>query len=87
MSNIQIMLDYAGKDSRSFRAMVEGSGDGREQIWIGFEKAHPKLNTEVLMELFDREVRFGSIEPNNIFRRCLSAKGYLYLMLLFVFVI
>lgn len=80
MSNNLVMLDYSSKDPRSVRAMLQGRGDAREQIWLAFQKRYPEFSTEVLMEFFSREVRYGRILPDNILTRYLPAKAYLYLM-------
>jgi hypothetical protein len=74
--NNMIMQDYAYKDSRSFSAMLRGRGDGRERSWLAFERKHPELTGENLIELFSKNVRYGRITQDSIFTAYLTKKLY-----------
>lgn len=65
MSLNLIMIDHASKDDRSVKAMLLGNGDGRENIWLKFEKSEPELPQEVLMERFKIENRFTQYSSIN----------------------
>lgn len=51
-----IMVDFAGKDSRSVAAMLRGRGDGRERRFVDFMNAEtlkdPVLTEEELVEVY-----------------------------------
>lgn len=61
MSPNLIMIDHASKDKRSVKAMLQGLGDGRDRLWESFKKLYPSLPTELLMEIFEKEARYGRI--------------------------
>lgn len=80
--NNMIMQDYAYIDYRSTAAMLKGRGDGREHMWLDFERNNPELGSENLIELFSKEVRYGGIPKNTMFVKCLSKKSYVFIMVL-----
>lgn len=84
MSVNLIMMDHAPKDQRSVRAMLRGTGDGREQSWQSFEDAHPTLTQEELMQKFRLEARYGRI---TVKRRLLGILSGKYIAALIAFVI
>ena len=58
-----LMVEYAPKDPRSASAMLGGKGDGRELVWLNFEKAHPEItDQEILMANFSHEARYGRVK-------------------------
>ena len=48
------MVDYAKQDPRSVAAMLRGRGDGRERLWLKFEKAFSYIepNKVILMAAY-----------------------------------
>lgn len=57
------MVEQAARDSRSASAMLGGKGDGREQLWLNFEKAHPEMtDQEILMAKFSHDARYGRVK-------------------------
>ena len=60
------MVEHAAKDPRSFSAMLRGTGDGREQPWLAFEKAKPEItDQELLIAQFSHEARYGRIKASK----------------------
>jgi hypothetical protein len=56
------MVDFAILDPRSISAMLRNIGDGREQVWLKFERKYPEIpDQEILMEFFSREARYGRV--------------------------
>ena len=69
------MVEHAAKDPRSFSAMLRGTGDGREQPWLAFEKAKPEItDQELLMAQFSHEARYGRVHTATLARNYLLQK-------------
>lgn len=66
MTQNLIMIDHASKDVRSVKAMLQGNGDGRENVWLDFEKSLYFLPQEVIMERFRIESRYELKYAENI---------------------
>lgn len=48
-----IMVDFAAKDRRSASAMLRGTGDSREALWLSYEESHSEIFDKIyLMESF-----------------------------------
>lgn len=53
-----IMVDFAGNDRRSVKAMLNGRGDGREVGWQKFERMHgAQMSQEELQAAYARASR------------------------------
>ena len=61
------MVDFAALDPRSIPAMLRGTGNGCEKVWLRFERQHAVISDqEVLMSLFAREARYGRVGTNKL---------------------
>ena len=61
MKNFQ-MVDFAVNDQRSAAAMLRGKGDGRENVWLGFEGKHEALMDQAeLQAAFTNAARYGRV--------------------------
>ena len=57
------MVEHSTNDARSCAAMLRGTGDGREQVWLDFEKNHPEIvYQEILMAQFGHAARYGRVK-------------------------
>lgn len=60
------MMDFAIKDPRSIPAMLRGTGNGCEKVWLRFEQQHTEItDLAVLIDLFTREARYGRVGTEN----------------------
>jgi hypothetical protein len=61
------MVDFAALDPRSIPAMLRGTGNGCEKVWLRFARQHAVISDhEVLMSLFAREARYGRVGTNKL---------------------
>ena len=59
------MVDFAITDPRSMAAMLRGTGNACEKIWLRFEQRYPEIpDQEILMEFFSREARYGRADKD-----------------------
>lgn len=65
MSENLIMVDFASSDPRSISAMLRNQGDGRQQLWLDYEKSHPEIfDQSYLIESFEYKVGRQIIRAN-----------------------
>ena len=61
------MVDFAALDPRSIPAMLRGTGNGCEKVWLRFERQRAEISDqEILMNLFAREARYGRVGPKKL---------------------
>lgn len=61
------MVDFAALDPRSIPAMLRGTGNGCEKVWLRFERQRAEISDqEILMNLFAREARYGRVGTNKL---------------------
>lgn len=87
MSKNLIMKEYAHQDVRSVSAMLNKQGDDREQAWLEIERINPEFSTEVLMEFFSQEARYGRIKSANLITRFLTNRIYLLIAMCIILAI
>jgi hypothetical protein len=84
--NLQ-MVDVAVLDPRSIPAMLRGTGNGCEKVWLRFEQQHPEItDQEALIALFTREVRYGRVGKKYNDRRSQQHYGWLVFITLLIII-
>lgn len=87
MSKNLIMKEFAHQDVRSVSAMLSKRGDGREQAWLEIERINTEFSTEVLMEFYRIEARYGRIKSANPINKFLTNRIYLLIAMFIILAI
>ena len=80
------MVDFAIADPRSIPAMIRGTGNGCEKVWLRFEHRFPEIpDQEILMEFFSREARYARADID--FKKMARRQKYWWYVVVTLFIL